>query len=229
MMMAVFVAAGFSLVGCRTPAPSMSGVRPDANRRIWRRAEFWEPEACTALDIANVLGRWDCTSQWSERTAFALPKARREEDKALGASLQRYEMAKRMGVAERVALQQNIAKLPFTNSRLAAAFGKSVDEFNELPLSATAVNVVFDALSESKSSLIKPEICDARRARFFTEDGDLDEAAFARGLYRSRALVMFAWIFFGKGRIYSVAVGIKLAVDAFELKDKLGDLGPYVG
>ena len=127
--------------------------------RVFRRAEFWDPETCTLLEVANVLGRWESASEWSERTEFAIPKARRKEDMALGASLERYEMAKRMGVAERVALQQNIGKLPFTNAKLAAAFGKGVEELDAMPLSSTAVNVVFDALSESKSSLIKPGLC----------------------------------------------------------------------
>ena len=50
-----------------------------------------------------------------------------------------------------VALLQNINALPFTNERLAASVGKSTAEFNAAPVSEAAVNVVFDALAESKT------------------------------------------------------------------------------
>ena len=53
-------------------------------------------------------------------------------------------------MAQRIALKENINALPFTNELLAASVGKSTDEFNATPVSDAAVNVVFDALAESK-------------------------------------------------------------------------------
>ena len=55
-----------------------------------------------------------------------------------------------------MALLQNINALPFTNERLAASVGKSAAEFDAAPLTDAAVNVVFDALAESKNGLVLP-------------------------------------------------------------------------
>jgi hypothetical protein len=88
--------------------------------------------------------------------------------------------------------------------------------------------VVFDALAESKSGLLKPEVVNERRAKWFKSDGGLDDGAIAVSLSKSRSLVLFSWLFFGKGRIYGFAVSAKLAIDTLNLKDKLGVLGPYV-
>ena len=196
--------------------------------QVFKRAEFWDGTTCTLLEIANVMGRWDDANDWGSRTQFAIVDAKRKEDMAQSASLERYEMAQRMGVVERVALQQNVASLPFKNEALAAAFGRTVEDFEAMPVSRVAVDVVFDALVESKSGLLKPELCNARRARWFTADGGLDPGAIAQGLYKSRSLVLFSWLFFGKGRIYGFAVAIKLAIDGLDVKDKLGALGPFV-
>jgi len=111
---------------------------------------------------------------------------------------------------------------------MAAAFGRTIEDFEAMPVSRAAVNVVFDALVESKSGLIKPELCNQRRARWITDEGGLDEGAIALGLGKSRSIVLFSWIFFGKGRIYGFAVGLKLVIDALDIRDKLGVAGPYV-
>jgi len=205
---------------------SMMSIAGEGN--VFRRAEFWEPDTCTLLDLANVLGRWDSASEWGTRSEFALVKAKRKEDMAQGATKKRFEMAQRIGVVERVALLQNVPKMPFRNAKLAAAFGRSVADFETMPVTKVALDVVFDALVESKSGLIKPELCDERRARWMTPEGGLDEGAIRAGLYRSRIVVLFSWLFFGKGRILSFAVGLKLIIDVADLKDELGALGPYV-
>jgi len=183
--------------------------------KVYKRAEFWEPETCTLLDIANVLGRWDSASEWAERNEFSLLRARRTVDLSNQATLERYEYATRNGLVERVAMQQNVPKLPFKNSMLAAAYGKSVKDFEALPVSGTAIDVVFDALVESKSGLIAEALCDKRRDRWLSsEGGGINEGALAAGLFKSRALVCFSWVFFGKGRLYGFAVAAKLALDA---------------
>ena len=60
---------------------------------------------------------------------------------------------------ERVALEQNVPELSFTNERLASWVGKTVDEMNALPVSKVATSVVYDALAQSKSSLLPEKTC----------------------------------------------------------------------
>ena len=93
-----------------------------------------------------MVGRWESCSEWKERTEFRedtiddLPLF--FEDPAQGYTLKRYEMAQRMGMVERVALRQNIGKLPFTNDALARSVGRTVEEFQGMPVSEAAVDVV---------------------------------------------------------------------------------------
>lgn len=209
----------------RAPPPVLLAADPE---KVYRRAEFWAPDSCTLLELANVLGRWESSSEWSERTEFALAQARRDEDMAQGATKERYDYAQRNGLVERVALQQNVPKLPFTNAPLAAALGRSVADFEEMPVRPAAVDVLFDALVQSKSSLIASEVCDKRRAALLTSDGAVDEGALAAGLYKSRALVIFSWVFFGKGRLYGFAAVGKVVIDSLGLFEKLPpEIAPY--
>ena len=50
------------LASRRAAAPMMSAVDVD---KVYRRAEFWEDETATLLDIVNVLGRWEQANEWS--------------------------------------------------------------------------------------------------------------------------------------------------------------------
>ena len=82
-----------------------------------------------------------------------------------------------------VALLQNINALPFTNERLAASVGKSAAEFNAAPVSEAAVNVVFDALAESKNGLVAYAVIDERRAAAWSKcpvSTERDHSASAR-------------------------------------------------
>lgn len=115
--------------------------------------------------------------------------------------------AKRNDLVERVAMQQNLPGLKFKDARLAAAFGKSTGDFDALPVSKAAIDVVFDALAQSKSSLLKQELADERKATWITAEGGIDEGAMATGLYKSRALVCFSWLFLGKGRVVGAVHG----------------------
>ncbi len=169
--------------------------------KVFKRAEFWDGGDATILDIINVLGRFEEASQFGTRTEFAEVKNYRLEDEAQGATLQRYEMAQRMKVVERIALLQNCPKMPFTNAPLAASVGKSVDEFNAMKVSPDAVQLVFDVLSQSKSGLIPPDVVNTRRAGLTNADGSFNEGAFSFALYKARALVIVSWFFFGKGQI----------------------------
>ena len=209
----------------RAPPPALLAADPE---RVFRRAEFWSPDSCTLLELANVLGRWESSAEWSERTEFALAQARRDEDMAQGATKERYDYAQRNSLVERVALQQNVPKLPFTNALLAAAFGKSVAEFEEMPVRTAAIDVLFDALVQSKSSLLAADVCDKRRAALLTAGGAVDEGALAAGLYKSRTLVIFSWVFFGKGRLYGFAAVGKVIIDSLGLFERLPpEIAPY--
>ena len=74
-----------------SPAP---GVELD---KVYRRAEFWEPESTTLLEIVNVLGRWQKADQWADRTEFAVVESARAENMRQGASVERFDYAKRNG------------------------------------------------------------------------------------------------------------------------------------
>mmetsp|Transcript_13943 Transcript_13943/g.29995 ORF Transcript_13943/g.29995 Transcript_13943/m.29995 type:complete len:290 (-) Transcript_13943:465-1334(-) len=188
-----------------------------------RRAEFWDGESATLADIINVLGRWESSSEWKERTEFTENVSARESTTAQAATYKRYEMAQRMGVVERVAFQQNIPKLPFRNDALASSFGLGVEDFNQLAVKPEAVNIVYDALAQSKSSLIPPNVIDTRRNSFLTENGGFNEANFSIALYKSRMLVILSWFVFGKGNFFGLLVLLKVLSDSLGLGKELLD------
>ena len=49
------------------------------------------------------------------------------------------------------------------NEKIAAAAGRTVDDFNAVPVTRAAIDVVYDALAESRASLIPPATLDARK------------------------------------------------------------------
>mmetsp|Transcript_16793 Transcript_16793/g.46734 ORF Transcript_16793/g.46734 Transcript_16793/m.46734 type:complete len:285 (-) Transcript_16793:150-1004(-) len=189
--------------------------------KVFRRAEFWDKEKATKLEIINVLGRWDSAKEWAERTEFTQVLDVRKESYAQSATRGRYEMAQKNGLVERVALQQNAPKMPFKNAALAASVGKTVNDFQDMPVTRAAVNVVFDALVESRNGLIPPDLCDERRARMITADGGLDEAAFNAGTYRARALVILSWFLLGKGQVVGLFVALKVFADSTGVWDRI--------
>jgi len=183
---------------------------------VFRRAEFWDNRSATLAEVVNVLGRFESTSEWSERSFFIEvdPKFAKKEVEDNSWTRKRFEMAQRFGMVERVAMQQNLADLPFTNEKLAASLGKSVEEFNELPVSRAAIDVVYDALVESKSSLLQPDVLMTRKNGWINEDGSLNEIAFRLGLYKARGLVIFSWFLLGKGNFVWILVGVQFLHDA---------------
>lgn len=194
-----------------------------AASRTFRRAEFWDKESCSLLDIVNVVGRWDSVSEWSTRTEFTDDEleekfgdaAARDTSELQAGTRRRYEMAQRQGVVERIALQQNVPQLPFQNAPLAASLGLGVEDFADFDVSPAAVNVVYDALSESKSSLLPRDVCEARRAGWIGASGAFDDGAFALSLYKARVAVISSWFVFGKGNIVGLLVVLKVATDYF--------------
>lgn len=179
----------------------------------FRRAEFWLNDTISILEVINVLGRFEKTTDFRERTEFSIVENPREEDEKQSETKNRYEMAQRMGCAERVALYQNAPKLPFTNKALADSVGLSLEDFEGLEVSKAACNVVFDALAESRSGLISYSTLDARRASLIDSDGSFSEINFRLGLYKSRAIICASWFLFGKGNFIWVLVSVKFLHD----------------
>lgn len=207
----------------------MDASVPDLDK-VFQRAEFWEDGECTLLDIVNVLGRWDSASEWAERTEFAVVESLRQENMAQGASVERHEYARRNGYVERIALQQNAQKLPFKNVGLAAWAGKSVAEMDAMPVTKVATDIVYDALAQSKSSLLKEDAVDKRRNSWLIDGGagGVDEGAFMSGMIKSRIAVVVGFFLLGKGQLYGYVLVGRVVLDAtgtFDLlREYLGDL-----
>jgi len=180
---------------------------------VWRRADFWVNETATLLEVVNILGRFDTCSEWIDRTEFLEVENKRVEDESQALTLGRHEMAKRLGCAERVALWQNVPKLPFRNAKLAAAVGLTCEDFNQLEVTKAACGVLYDALAESRSGLIPYETMNQRVAAMINEDGTFNEAAFRIGHTKSTVLIIVGWFIFGKANFIWVLVGCKLLHD----------------
>jgi len=187
---------------------------------VFRRAEFWSNGTATVFEVINVLGRFESANEWGAREFFidVPPQLARKEIEDNSWTEKRYAMAQRMGTVERVAMQHNMVdleKLPFTNAKLAASVGRTVEDFETVPISRVAVDVVFDALVESKSSLIAPEVCDRRRGGIVGADsGEFNEGAFRMGLYKARSIVIASWFLLGKGNFVWILVGVQFLHDA---------------
>jgi len=188
--------------------------------KVYQRAEFWNKEQATVLEMVNVLGRWEKTEQWRTRSEFSVVENERKPALAHTATKKRFEMAQRMGMAERVAMQQNVKNLPFTNAALAASVGKTVEDFESMEVTRGAVNVVFDGLMESAAGLIPPDVCDRRRDAL-VEGGELNEAAFQSGLFKARALVIVSWFLLGKGQILGFFIGVKVLFDTLDVWSRI--------
>ena len=189
----------------------ITASKPDLGQVI-RRAEFWSNETATVLEIINIVGRWNTHSDIATRTTFT-EAGGREEDLRQAGTQRRHEMAKKLGCLERVALSMNAPKLPFTNAKLAASVGLTVEDFADIPVTEQACNVVYDALAESKSGLIPYAKIDERRKGFVADDGSLNQVNFKLGLAKSRTLVIISWFVFGKGNFVWVLVAAQALHD----------------
>ena len=189
----------------------ITATKPDLGQVI-RRAEFWTNETATVLEIINIIGRWNTHSDIATRTTFT-EASDREEDLRQAGTLRRHQMAKKLGCLERVALSMNAPNLPFTNAKLAASVGLTVEDFADIPVTEAACNVVYDALAESKSGLIPYAKADQRRKGFVGEDGTLNQVNFKLGLAKSPFLVIISWFVFGKGNFVWVLVAAQALHD----------------
>jgi len=162
-----------------------------------------------------VLGRFDSCDEWITRNIFVdlWPGEERDETDLQALTLKRHEMAKRMKCAERAALFQNAPSLPFKNAKLAAAVGLTVEDFNRLPVTKDACNVLYDALAESRSTLIPYNTMDARTKAMVDKDGNFDETAFRIGHTKSTILFTVGLFLFGKANFIWVILAAKFAHD----------------
>ena len=175
----------------------------DIDASFYRGSDLLQAgEAVSAREVVNVLGRWKSYSDWDSiggsqriddfrngdfyeedlptfKTDFTLPDhmARRP---------QRRDFCVKYGLVQRCWHADNVRLLPFADEALAASVGATPDELNSEPLNPLAVEVVFDALCESKASFVAREACDARRASFATEDGGFHPQQFTASLQGAR-------------------------------------------
>jgi len=189
----------------------LAKARDDVGERV-NRAEFWTNETASVLELVNVLGRWQGHADILERSVFT-QESYRQEDLRQSGTEKRYRMAQKMKCTERYGLMCNGPMRPFTDAKLAASVGLTCEELNTLPVSMAACNIVYDALAESRSGLIPYSEADKRRRAFILDDGALDLGRFKAGLYKSRAVVIFAWFWFGKGNFVWILVMARALAD----------------
>ena len=173
--------------------PRHALLRANENEgRSFSRAQLFSDETATALEIINVLGRWESSSEWAERTQF-VDDVGNDNSQDQAKTRKRYETAQKLGCVERVAFQMNVPTLEFTNERLAASVGRSCEDFVGVEPTSAALNIVYDAIAQSKSSLVAREIADERRNSWLSDEtGALDMDAFQQALTKGTAIVVFA-------------------------------------
>lgn len=200
----------------RTSVAAMSTAAAagiDLEKRL-KRAEFWEEGDCSMLDLINVLGRWESCSEWCERTKFSVVENARQENMVQGASVERHDYARRNKMVERIALVFKAPELPFKDERLAAWAGKTIEEMDAMPVKREAIEILYDALTQSKSSLVPEKVMDERRSKLLTADGGFDEGAFNSGMAKSRLAVIVGFFLLGKGQLYGYVFVGRVVLDA---------------
>jgi hypothetical protein len=185
-------------------------------QEVWRRAAFWENETATLLEIVNVLGRYESCSEWTQRSLFidlaALNITSKAEDQRQALTQERHAMALRLKCGERAALWQNVPNFPFTNAALAKSVGLTVEDFEHLPVTRAACEVLYDGLAESRSTLIPYAVLDARRDAMLT-DGGFNLNAYRLGWSKSCILFIVGFFLLGKANFLWVLVGVKFLHD----------------
>ena len=183
---------------------------------VWRRAAFWENETATLLEIVNVLGRYTSCSEWTERSLFVDLESEgvtsRAEDQRQALTKERHAMALRLKCGERAALWQTLPNKPFLNAELAKSVGLTVEDFQHLPVTRAACEVLYDALAESRSTLIPYAVLDARR-NAMVSDGSFNQMGFRTGWSKSCVLFIVGFFLLGKANFIWVLLGVKFLHD----------------
>ena len=198
----------------RSPSIRMSSIG-DEQPTFTRGIDLLQTsDAVTARQIVNVLGRWGSHRDWNEaigrkgkldelrsgdfydddvqtlKTDFSQPM-----EYYIPRRPQFLNFCERYGLVARWVHGDNVGELPFTDAKLAASIGATVEELNAEPVDPLAADVVFDALSGSAAGFVLEEECDARRASFLTGDGGFDASAFASALGDTRRNLLGVYIF----------------------------------
>ena len=205
-------AATAALTGPRTPLAPRMMADPS---RTFGRCEPWASERATARQIVGVVGRFTDSASWRDRSSFATVDDASADTPLQAETENRYAVAKKLGQVERVAFLQNVRKLRFDDQRLAASVGATVDDFaSGDSVDEATMQIVFDALAQSKTSLVKQDDADARIAAWRGADGGFDADAFGDGLRQGAGAVIAAnavlyfFLISGAFIVFKIAVGI---------------------
>jgi len=180
---------GASSSGFSAPNPTRLSA---AIGRSFGRCEPWSPDRATLLEVINVVGRFRDSSAWSDRTQFAVLDDASASTSDQAATAKRREFADKMSQVERLAFVENVPRLPFEDESLAEAAGLSVDDFTAMSVEPAHLAVVFDALANSKTTLVSRAEADERIASWRRADGSLDADAFSAGLRKGAVAVLAA-------------------------------------
>ena len=184
-----------TLIGCPT-RPALrhrrTAVRLSADQSFGR-CEPWAPERATLLEVVNVVGRFEDSSAWAERTEVVVLEDDKVSSTEQAATAKRRAMAQKNDQVEKLAFVTNVPGLPFTDERMAAAVGRSVADFASMPVEPATLAVVFDALAHSKTTLVSRSDADERiKSWRRVDDGSLDADAFGAGLRKGLLAVLAA-------------------------------------
>ena len=211
-MLVAASAATAALTGPRTPLAPRMMADPS---RTFGRCEPWASERATARQIVGVVGRFADSASWRDRSSFATVDDASADTPLQAETENRYAVAKKLGQVERVAFLQNVRKLRFDDQRLAASVGATVDDFaSGDSVDEATMQIVFDALAQSKTSLVKQDDADARIAAWRGADGGFDDDAFGAGLRQGAGAVIAAnavlyfFLISGAFIVFKIAVGI---------------------
>ena len=170
-----------------------SSLSPVTFRRAESLTGLFDRATVTEREIVNVLGRWKTHRDWDvapelDAVPEDAPVLKWSERKKLDPARtpQRRRMLTKMGQVQRYLFVQNVQTLPFKEDKLARSVGASARELNAEPISELAAEIVFDALSVSKSGIVPKDDCDARRASYVDADGAFDREAFSADVSQAR-------------------------------------------
>ena len=121
-------------------------------------------------------------------------------------------MALRLKCGERAALFQNVPTRPFTNAELAKSIGLAVEDFEHLPVTRAACEILYDGLAESKSTLIPYAVLDARKDAMLS-GGGFNQVGFRVGWSKSCILFIIGLFFLGKANFIWVILAVKFLHD----------------
>ena len=179
----------------------------------------------------NVLGRFNKCSNWNDAGIAKqmddprIQNLSRKEQKTSplyqkldsddpARTPARRAMLKKMGQAQRCMLVDNVPSLAFRDQKLAASIGATASELNKEPVSELACDIVFDALTQSKSGFVSFVRADEARMSYQSADGSFDAATFEADLDAARLNVIKATAVFPGSIIFvQLIIAVQLSAD----------------